>query len=205
MTTNQSNKTAITSVPIDQNIATRWSPRAFDPDATVDQNQIVSLLEAARWAPSCFGDEPWRFIVLDRAGDPERWQNGFDCLMEGNQIWVKNAPVIIIVVASSNFRHNGKPNRWAQYDTGAAAMNLCLQATALGLVSHQMGGFRAAELKESFSIPDGFETMAMIALGKPGDVSLLPPELQEKEEADRTRLQLEDIAFHGHWGRTQDG
>ena len=103
-------------------------------------------------------------------------------------------------VADSRFSRNGKPNRWGQYDTGAASENLCLQATALNLVAHQMGGFDRARLAERFEIPERFTPMAMIAVGHPADPSTLPEDRQEDERARRSRRPLEDIAFHGHWG-----
>ncbi len=148
-------KPASTEVPIHDLLATRWSPRAFDATRAVTREQISALIEAARWAPSCFGNEPWRFLVWDRATDDAGWQRAFDCLSAGNQIWVKNVPLLFAAVADPAFDHNGKPNRWAQYDTGAAAENLVLQAVALGLAAHQMGGFDAERLHAEFGIPAG--------------------------------------------------
>ena len=161
MTKKLPEKIAETSVPVAALIAARWSPRAIAPDQPVSKKQTTALLEAARWAPSCFGDQPWRVIVFDQSTDKEAWTKAFDCLAEGNQVWVKNAPVILAVVASSKFQHNAKPNRWAQYDTGAAAENLCLEATNQNLVAHQMGGFDGKALAASFSIPDDFTPMAL--------------------------------------------
>ena len=134
-------KPAVTRPPIAELIARRWSPRAMDSTQPVSRDHLLALLEAARWAPSCFGDQPWRYLVWDRFRDPAGWQQAFECLAEGNQSWVQNAPVLLLAVAAPAFGHNGQPNRWAQYDTGAASENLCLQAAALGLVAHQMGGF----------------------------------------------------------------
>jgi len=190
---------AVVAEPIHEIIASRWSPRAIDPDRPVSRDQITALLEAARWAPSCFGDEPWRFLVFDRASAPEDWDRAFACLAEGNQAWVRNAPLLLAAVAGSHFRHNGKPNRWAQYDTGAASENLCLQAVALGLVAHQMGGFDGGRLAETFGIPDEYTPMAMIAIGHPGNPDALPEPLREKELAPRQRQPLGEIAFAGLW------
>jgi nitroreductase len=195
------NRKAIVAAPIHDIIAARWSPRALDPHRPVSRDQITSLLEAARWAPSCFGDEPWRFLVFDRASAPDDWDRAFDCLAEGNQTWVRNAPLLLAAVAGSRFRFNGEPNRWAQYDTGAASENLCLQAVALGLVAHQMGGFDGARLAETFGIPDEYTPMAMIAVGHPGDPDALPEGLREKELAPRGRQPLEEIAFSGRWSK----
>jgi nitroreductase len=193
-------KRAETSVPILEPIANRWSGRAIDPDRPVRRLQLLALLEAARWAPSCFGDEPWRYIVWDRGRGELGWQKAFDCLSTGNQLWAKNAPVLMLSLAGSRFRKTGKTNRWAQHDTGAASENLCLQGLALGLVVHQMGGFNAARSRSSFSIPPEFEPMAMIAVGHPAPVDSLDPDIREKELAARHREPLELCFFEDRWG-----
>lgn len=195
-------KPAITQVAIADLIAQRWSPRAIDPDQPVSHDQLLALLEAARWAPSCFGDQPWRYLVWDRFRDPAGWRQAFDCLAEGNQLWVKNAPILLLAVAAPNFGHNDQPNRWGQYDTGAASENLCLQATALGLVAHQMGGFDPEAAKARFNIPADHVGMAMIAVGHPGAIELLPQALAEKEQAPRSRKPLAQLAFEGRWGQS---
>jgi len=194
-------KPAATSVAIADLIARRWSPRAIDPAQPVSRAHLCALLEAARWAPSCFGDEPWRYLVWDRFRDAAGWQRAFACLAEGNQVWVKNAPVLLLAVATPNFGHNNQPNRWAQYDTGAASENLCLQATALGLVAHQMGGFNSDQAKATFNIPADHTCMAMIAVGYPGPVERLPEALREKEQSSRQRKPLAQIAFENVWGQ----
>ena len=193
---------AITQTAIADLIARRWSPRAIDPDQPVSREQLLALLEAARWAPSCFGEQPWRYLVWDRFQDPEGWRQAFECLAEGNQICVKNAPILLLSLAAPNFSHNGQPNRWAQHDTGAASENLCLQATALGLVAHQMGGFDPEAAKIRFNIPADHAGMAMIAVGHPGAIELLPQALAEKEQAPRSRKPLAQLAFEGRWGQS---
>ncbi len=194
-------KPALTQPPIAELIARRWSPRAIAPNQPVSREHLLALLEAARWAPSCFGDQPWRYLVWDRFRDPDRWQQAFECLAEGNQDWVKNAPILLLSLASPNFGHNDKPNRWAQHDTGAASENLCLQATALGLVAHQMGGFDPDKVKATFNIPAGYTCMAMIAVGQPGSVEVLSEALRERELAPRERKPLDSLAFEGGWNR----
>lgn len=193
-------KPALTQIPIDSTLANRWSGRAYDASKPVSEEQTIALLEAARWAPSCFGDQPWRFIVWDKNKDPISWQKAFDCLVPGNQGWVINAPVLLLATADSLFNHNGKGNRWGQYDTGAAAENLCLQATSLGLMAHQMGGFDVDKTREAFAIPEQFSLMAMIAVGFPVDVSTLSGEVLERETAPRTRRPLGELFFNGAWG-----
>lgn len=197
-------KKAKTSVDIHGLLASRWSPRAIDPQRAVARRNLLALLEAARWAPSCFGDEPWRYIAWDRHETPESFDKAFDCLAEGNQGWVKNAPVLLLACADSTFRRNGKPNRWGMYDTGAASENLCLQATALGLVAHQMGGFDKAKLAETFNIPEKFTPMAMIAIGHPGKLEDLPEHKRDAEQAERKRRPLGECFFLGNWGEPVD-
>ena len=194
-------KSAITQVPIADLIAHRWSPRAIDPDQPVRREQLVALLEAARWAPSCFGDQPWRYLVWDQFRDVSRWQQAFECLAEGNQVWAKNAPLLMLSIVAPNFGHNDQPNRWAQYDTGAASENLCLQATALGLVAHQMGGFDSDQAKARFNIPADYTCMAMIAVGHPAPAEGLPDALRHKELATRERKPLSQIVFEGSWAQ----
>ena len=193
---------ATTQVAINETIANRWSGRAFDATKAVSKQQIISLCEAARWAPSCFGDEPWRFMVWDKNANSDAWQKAFDCLAPSNQTWVKNAPVLLLVCADTLFGHNQTPNRWAQYDTGAAAENLCLQAADLGLMAHQMGGFNADAAREAFAIPSQFTLMAMVAVGYAGDANQLPDELKARELAPRKRKPIGDLFFHSAWNHS---
>lgn len=192
-------KPANTSVEIHELLARRWSPRAIDQERPVARPDIVALLEAARWAPSCFGDQPWRYLVLDRITNRDTWQRAWDCLTDGNKAWVREAPLLMASFADATFRRNGKPNRWGQHDTGAASENLCLQGTALGLVVHQMGGFDREKLRLAFDVPASFTAMAMIAVGYPGDPAELPEEKRIAELAARTRVPLAEIAFEGSW------
>ncbi|MES2546592.1 MAG: nitroreductase family protein [Pseudomonadota bacterium] len=192
---------AVTQVSINETIANRWSGRAFDASKPVSKAQLLSLCEAARWAPSCFGDEPWRFMVWDKNSNADAWQKAFDCLVPGNQSWVKNAPVLLLVCADTLFGHNQKPNRWAQYDTGAAAENLCLQAQDSGLMAHQMGGFNADAAREAFDIPEQFTLMAMVAVGYAGDANQLPDDLKERDLAPRKRKPLTDLFFDSAWNK----
>jgi nitroreductase len=194
-------KPARTHTPIHAPMAHRWSPRAFDRHKPVSREQLLSLLEAARWAPSCFNDQPWRYIVWDRHSNPDPWQQAFECLAEGNQAWVKNAPILMLAASDNAFGHNGKPNRWGQYDTGAASENICLQAAAMGLAAHQMGGFDVARLKTVFAIPEHIACMAMIAVGYQAPVEILEGELREKEKAERTRKALTENFFENGWGK----
>lgn len=193
-------KLAKTSVPIDELIARRWSPRAFDPEREVPPKMILSLCEAARWAPSCGADEPWRFIVWNKFTDPESYSLAFETLDSGNQKWVKYVPVLIAVIADTRWRRDrNSNNRWGKFDTGAATMNMYLQSFALGLYAHPMGGFNEEKLRRSFHIPEEFEIMAIVAVGFPGDPSQLEPPYFEREFQERKRLPLDDNFYYSEW------
>ncbi|WP_347987865.1 nitroreductase family protein [Methylomonas sp. AM2-LC] len=192
-------KLATTQVQIDKLIASRWSPRAFAADQPISNTDLIALLEAARWSPSCFNDQPWRFIVCNKHTHASAWEKAFSVIVEKNQLWAKNAPLLLLSVAMNNFSHNDKPNRWASYDTGAASLSLCLQANALGLVSHQMGGFDAEQAKQVFNLPDNATPMAMIAVGYQADVNQLANDFQSAEAADRSRNALTKQFFAGAW------
>ncbi|MGZ4960337.1 MAG: nitroreductase family protein [Methylomonas sp.] len=193
-------KLATTQVKIHDLIASRWSPRAFDPDKPVAHDDLIALLEAARWAPSCFNDQPWRYIVCVKASYEKGWRNALDVLAEKNQRWAQNAPVLMFSVAMGNFNHNGNPNRWAMHDTGAASMSLCLQANALGLVVHQRGGFDADKARQVFDLPADCTPMAMMAVGYQAEAETLTDDFQDAEKAERSRASLGQRFFMGKWG-----
>lgn len=192
-------KPAITQQPIHELIASRWSGRAYDESKPVSKEQVVSLLEAARWAPSCFGDQPWRYVVCNKAQNMPAWQAAFDCLVPGNQGWAVNAPVLLLICADTVFSHNEKTNKWAAYDTGAATENLCLQAAALGMMAHQMGGFDADKARNTFNVPERYQILAMVTVGYQAAVETLSGEAKERELAERNRKPLEDLFFNGTW------
>src|SRR3954471_10829978 len=191
---------AETSVPIDDLLARRWSPRAFDANRPVSREQLRALLEAARWAPSCNGDEPWRYLMWDRTRDAEGWQKAFDCLSEGNRKWCKNVPVLMLSCAGSIYGHSGKPNRFAPHDTGMADLSIALQAVTLGLIAHQMGGYDAQKAREAFGIPEEYTPQAMIAVGYEAAPDVLDDETKAKELKPRSRKPLETHFFEGAWG-----
>lgn len=193
---------AQTSVPIHDLMTRRWSPRAYDASKPVSRQQLQTLLEAGRWAPSCNGDEPWRYLVWDRRRDPEGFQKAFDCLSENNRKWVKNVPLLMLSCAGSNFQATGKPNRYTQHDTGAASVCIALQAAALGLVVHQMGGYDAEKARAAFSIPAEYTPMAMIAVGyEAASPDILDEETKAKEMRPRRRQPLAERFFEGGWGK----
>ena len=194
-------KKAITATPIHELLERRWSPRAYDKAKPVSRAQMLALLEAARWAPSCNGDEPWRYLVWNRADDAAGWQKAFDTLSEGNKKWCVNVPVLMLSCAGSVFGHSGKPNRHTQHDTGMASLSLSLQAVALGLIAHQMGGFDSEKIRAAFAIPVDYTPMAMIAVGYQADPSVLPEDVKAKELAPRKRKPLGECFFAGGWGK----
>jgi nitroreductase len=194
-------RTATTSAPIHGLLSKRWSPRAFDSGRSVTREQLAQLLEAARWAPSCNGDEPWRYLIWDRARDQAGWQKAFECLSDNNKKWVKNVPLLMLSCAGSIFGHSGKPNRYGQHDTGAASVCLALQGAAMGLAVHQMGGYDAAKARASFAIPEEYTPMAMIAVGYQASPDVLDEETKQKELKPRSRKPLETHFFEGGWDK----
>jgi len=192
-------KPAETEQDIAPLLAERWSGRAFDASTPVSREQIISLCEAARWAPSCYGDQPWRFLLWDRNQDASAWQKALDCLSPGNQEWAENAPLLILTTSVKTFSHNSSDNRWVGYDTGSASISVCLQATSLGLVSHQMGGYDADKLRNIFSLPDDIECWAMIAIGYPAPLDSLSEEQLERELKERSRRPLTEQFYINNW------
>jgi nitroreductase len=191
-------KPADTLYPIHDLLRQRWSSRVFD-DRPVEPEKLRSLCEAARWAPSSNNEQPWRFIVANKDYETE-WNRLLACLVEGNRKWAYRAPVLILSVASLNFEDDSTPNRHAFYDTGMAVENLVLQATALGLSAHQMAGFDVEKARADLKIPSGYEPVAMIAVGYPGDLASLPDRLRERELQPRSRRPISEWTFSGQWG-----
>lgn len=192
-------KPADTEQAISNIIAERWSGRAFNPDAAINQEVIISLCEAARWAPSCYGDQPWRFLVWNRYDNEELWSQALACLAPSNREWAQNAPLLILSASVSQFTSKDTENRWSGYDTGAAAISLCLQATGLGLMTHQMGGFDNEQLRSNFSLPDELNLWSIIAVGYPAQLDSLSDNLIERELTPRNRRPLSEQFFNGSW------
>jgi len=171
-------------------ISERWSPREFSP-RPVDSAQLRSLFEAARWAPSCFNEQPWRFVIATQA-QPDKFARILSLLMEKNQEWAKEAFVIGFTAGKKTFTQTGAPDRFGLYDTGAAAVSLANQATALGLYAHFMGGFDAQRARTEFGVPDDFDIGAAFVVGHLKDGAAVP--------ATRSRKPLEDMVFDAAWG-----
>ena len=189
-------KPADMQYPIHDLLRQRWSPRAFD-ERLVEADQLLSLFEAARWAPSSNNGQPWRFLVATKENQAE-YDRLFNCLVEANQKWACRAPVLLLSVAELQFE-DGSPNRHTLHDTGMAVENLVIQATALGLVAHQMAGFRIDQARTDCQIPHGYEPVAMIAVGYPGDSSLLSDRLRARETQPRIRKPVTDFVYSTTW------
>ncbi len=182
-----------TTYPVNKLFTERWSPRAMSGEPLSDK-ELMTLFEAARWAPSSYNGQPWRFIYAKR--DTPAWDTLFNLLVEFNQSWCKNAAALVVVVSKDTFDHNGQSSRTHSYDTGAAWENLALQGSFSDLVIHGMAGFDYDRAKKELNIPDGYTVEAMIAIGKPGQTKSLPKELQEGE-VPSDRKPLSEIVFEG--------
>jgi len=193
-------KAAVTDHPVHELIRSRWSPRAFS-DKSIPDEVLRSLFEAARWAPSSNNEQPWAYIVATK-DDTANFEKVLGTLVEFNVGWAKNAAALAIAVSKLTFAKNQSPNRNAQYDTGAATALLSVEATARGLVVHQMAGFDPQKARQSFAIPEEWDAIAALAIGFPGDPDSLPPKLKDRELAPRTRKPIGEFVMTGSWGHT---
>jgi nitroreductase len=193
-------KSAPAGHPIHELIRERWSPRAF-LDKPVEPAKLLTILEAVRWAPSSFNEQPWSFLVA-RKEEPEDFAKMLGCLMEANQAWAKAAPVLLISVARRIFNFNGKPNRSAIHDVGMASENMVLEAVAQGLAAHGMAGIELEKIREVYMLPDNCEAVAGWAIGYQGPPEMLKGPLRERELAPRERKELSEFVFGAEWGET---
>ena len=170
----------------------RWSPRAFSGQPLVIE-QLHSLIEAARWAPSCFNSQPWRFVYALK--DSPAWSDLLNLLMDMNQLWAQNAGALVAVVAKQTF-DDGNAAPTAAFDTGGAWMSMALQAQSMGLISHAMWGFHHDQAPAVLGLTDDYVVQAMVAFGYPGDKSQLPEKYQERE-LPSPRKSIAELAFEG--------
>jgi nitroreductase len=192
------NKQATPAHPIHELITRRWSPYCF-ADRPVAEDDLRSLFEAARWAPSSYNEQPWSYVVATKENVTE-FERLLSCLVEGNQLWAKAAPVLAIGSTSLSFIRNGKPNAAAIHDLGIASANLCLEATARGLCVHQMIGILPDKARELYRIPEGVQPMTGLAIGYAADPNLFPEKIRERDLAPRARKPLAEFIFSGQWG-----
>jgi len=193
-----SDKKASPDHPIHDLLAARWSPYAFD-DRPIPDADLCSVFEAARWAPSSYNEQPWSYIVAKRE-NPEEFQALLSCLVEGNQVWAKAAPVLALGIVRLRFVRNDKANRAAVHDLGLAAGNLLVEATARGLYVHQMIGIVPEKARDIYKIPEGSEAWTALAIGYRGDANRLPGPLKERDLAPRQRKPLREFVFGRTWG-----
>ncbi len=183
------------TVDIDSQFIDRWSPRAF-ADTPLSSEQLAALFEAARWAPSCYNEQPWLFIYAVTAADRARFA---EALVAANQVWAPRAPLLLFVLCRRRFRHNGKDNRHAPFDAGAAWMSLALQARKLGLHAHAMAGFSRQKAYAILGAPeDDYDIMAAVAVGRRGDAARLPEEVAARERPN-DRMPLAEVAREGRF------
>lgn len=187
--------------PLNELIKQRWSPRAFSAKS-VEKEKIKSILEAARWAPSAFNEQPWRFIVGEKGGST--YDSILSTLVDWNILWAGNAPVLILNIAKKTFTQNAKPNVTFKYDLGQAVGLMITEAVDKGLYTHQMSGFDADKAAELFNIPDDFQAVSVTALGYYGNADELPKDMAEMETKPRERKEFKDVVFGEKFGESYD-
>lgn len=188
-------KKAPTTLPVIDPILERWSPLAFDPKP-VEEEKILTMFEAARWAPSAYNEQPWRYVYAQK-GDKNR--EVLESLLAPGNAWAKNAGVLMLSFASKNFGRNGTPNRHHLHDLGAASAYLVAQLPSLGLVGHQMSGYDHEKANEALGVPNDYEPGSMIAVGYYAGQEGLDEGMKQREDGPRVRKDLHDIAFNGEW------
>lgn len=171
----------------------RWSPRAM-AGTTLAEEEMKALFEAARWAPSCYNAQPWRFAYALR--DSAHWERFLGLLVEGNQKWAKGAGALVAVAARKRYERNDEPAPTHAFDAGAAWMSLALQAQHMGLVAHGMWGFHNDRARAELELGDAYDLCAMVAIGHPGEIDDLAEDLREKE-APSLRKGLDEICRAG--------
>jgi len=184
--------------PILSPITERWSPYAFS-DQAIEDEKIRTLFEAARWAPSSFNEQPWRYVYATK--DDGAARERMESLLSPGNSWAKNASLLIVSFYKKTFTYNSKPNVHGLHDLGCASGYLVLQLPSLGLIGHQMAGFDATRAQKELGVPDDFAPGSMIAVGYPAAPQTLPEELRKREEAPRTRNIQEEFVFRGTYGR----
>ncbi|MBC7775098.1 MAG: nitroreductase family protein [Phycisphaerae bacterium] len=185
-------KTAITRHPVIELIKNRWSARAFSDQNLTDEH-LLTLVEAASWAPSSINEQPWRYRYGLRGS--ALFEQMWDCLLIGNQPWAKNAAALMVCTAKKTFTKNGKTNRHAMHDTGMANAFLILQATDMGIYGHIMAGYDPVKLRETFHLSDDEEDLCVIALGFLGTPDQLEEPFRTREVTPRSRRAVDDFVL----------
>jgi nitroreductase len=181
--------------PISEIFLNRWSPRAMTGES-ITQTQLMTLFEAARWAPSSYNNQPWRFLYAQR--DTQYWDLYLNLIADSNRLWAKNAGALVVTISRDTFEFNNKPSRTHTFDAGSAWENLALQGSIMNLVVHGIEGFDYVRAKRELHIPDGYTVEMMFVVGHQAAKSVLPVELQERE-AMSDRKPLSEIVIEGTW------
>ncbi len=189
---------SILPVSVLPSIEERWSPRAFS-SKSVSKENLNLLFDAARKAASCFNEQPWRFVYA-RKEDKENFDLLLDCLVEGNQVWAKNASILVATIAKKTFTESGKPNKHAWHDVGLSIGNMSVQATSMGIYLHQMAGYDTEKTIKNLDLSDDFEPVSFIAIGYLGEKDQLPKDLKEIEKKESPRKEVNEITFVGKMG-----
>ena len=190
---------APTEHPVHTLIARRHSPYALDPQREISQADLEAVFEAARWSASSYNAQPWRYIVGVKGRSQGVWDRIFSVLLEGNQPWARNAPVLALGLVQHQFEHNGKTNKAAEHDLGAASANLSIEATARGLVVHQMIGIDPDKAREVFAIDAGLEAFTGLAIAYPGTPDVVPDKYAQRDAGTRRRKPLDELLIAGNF------
>lgn len=182
------NRDANPDYPIHPLLVARHSPYAFDPGRPVDAGTVHSLFEAARWTMSSYNAQPWRYIVGIREDGTDTWEKVHACLVEGNQPWTRNAPVLALGLVKTTFDHNGKANSAAEHDLGAASAFLTIEAVSRGLCVHQMIGIDSGKVIATFAPGQDIKPLTALAIGYRGEPEHIPEAYAQREQAPRTRM-----------------
>lgn len=181
--------------PVHELITSRWSPYLY-ADRPVSDADLRAVFEAARWAASAYNEQPWRYLVATR-DNPTEYEKLLSCLVEPNQVWAGRAPVLALGMASLNYAHNGQPNGTALHDLGLASASLTFEASARGLLVHQMGGILPDRARQLYQVPEGFQVLTALALGYPGAGE---GPLADRDAAPRSRRSQAEFVFGGTFG-----
>ena len=171
----------------------RWSPRSLTGEV-IKEEEFLSIIEAARWAPSSFNEQPWKFLYATR--NSKNWDKFFELLVEANQQWVKNASHLVLIISKKTFTKNGNDNVVHMFDAGSAWENAALQASELNIVAHGIAGFDYNKAREELNIPDDYAVCAMFTLGYQDSKDKLPENFQANEEPSN-RKSISEILIEG--------
>ena len=190
-------KPAPTDRPIHPLLSERWSPYAFTGEG-VDDADLVALFEAARWAPSSYNAQPWRFIVARRE-EPGPFEKVLSCLVPFNQGWARHAPVLALGLATAGSAADGGPDPVAAHDLGLAAATLTIEATHRGLSVHQMSGIVADRVRKAWTLPDDVLPLTAIAIGHSAHLEATPEAMRDRQARPRERRRLSEFVFGVRW------